>query len=167
MQQRTKYTCFPTSWSSHSGVEDRQMQMNWNNFQSISLISTMKERSERLKDQECPFINRPNIDFQTFRISSYVKNKRKKLSAEKVVYIYIFFSFFLWERALGVQKTERSAVWLQHRGNKEDIDDEFEEIDRRQIMHDWSDHDKKFGFYYKWNGKLLKCFEQVNGLSII
>ena len=55
----------------------------------------MKERSERLKDQECPFINRPNIDFQTFRISSYVKNKRKKLSAEKVVYIYIFFSFFL------------------------------------------------------------------------
>ena len=40
-------------------------------------------------------------------------------------------------------------MWLQHRGNKEDIDDEFEEIDRRQIMHDWSDHDKKFGFYYK------------------
>ena len=57
MQQRTKYTCFPTSWSSHSGVEDRQMQMNWNNFQSISLISTMKERSERL-DEICP---RPRI----------------------------------------------------------------------------------------------------------
>ena len=60
----------------------------------------MKERSERLKDQECHFINRPNIDFQTFRISSYVKNKRKKLSAEMVVYIYFFLFFFekeLWE----------------------------------------------------------------------
>lgn len=168
MQQRTKYTCFPTSWCSHSSAEDRQMQMNLNNFQSISLISTMKERSERLKDQDCTFINRPNIDFQTLRISSYMKNKRKKLSAEKVVYIYIFFFyFFLWKRALGVQKTERSTAWLQHRGNKEDIDDEFEEIDRTQIMHDWSDHDKKFGFYCKWNGKLLKRFEQVNGLSII
>lgn len=70
------------------------MQMNLNNFQSISLISTMKERSERLKDQDCTFINRPNIDFQTLRISSYMKNKRKKLSAEKVVYIYIFFFYF-------------------------------------------------------------------------
>lgn len=96
-----------------------------------------------------------------------MKTKRKELSAEKVVYMYIYFFFFLWERALGVQKTERNAVWLQHRGNKEDIDDEFDETDRSQIMHDWSDHDKKFGFYYKWNGKLLKCFEQVNGLSII
>lgn len=63
----------------------------------------MKERSERLKDQECPFINRPNIDFQTFRISSYVKNKRKKLSAEKVVYIYIF-SFFSLRKSFGSSK---------------------------------------------------------------
>ena len=71
------------------------------------------------------------------------------MSRKGSIYTYFFlFSFFFEKELWEFKRTERNAVWLQHRGNKEDTDDEFEEIDRSQIMHDWSDHDKKFGFHY-------------------